>query len=106
MTELKIQMEMERVDLLAKIEAFNKKAEIVGVDPISGVSGNVNSITAVTDASRVEGKVFNHHSYAEEYLQKMGWERVSAYSDEFMKDRFIATVKSNPNGNGWIIVTM
>lgn len=105
MEQIKLSLQMERVDLLAKIEAFNKKASMVGIEPI-GISGNVNSITAATDASRVEGKVFNHLSYAEVYLQKMGWERVNAYSDEFMKGDYIAKVNLNPNGSGWMIQTM
>ena len=103
MTELKLQMEMERVDLLAKIEAFNKKAEIVGIEPIGSI-GNVNSDT--TDPSQLEGKVFAYLRYAEEYLEKMGWERVSAHADEFMKGCYIAKANPNPNGRGWTIKTM
>ena len=32
--EKKIEMEMEKIDLVAKVEAFNKKAAMLGIDPI------------------------------------------------------------------------
>ena len=91
MTELRLSMEMEKIDLVSKIEAFNKKASLVGVEPIN-ISGDGND-SADTNSSQVGGKVFQRLSHAEEYLQKMGWERVTAYSKEFMKDQFIARVE-------------
>ena len=102
MTELTLALQMEKIDLLAKIEAFNKKASMVGVEPIGGISRDV----ADTDASRVDGKVFDHLSCAEKYLEKVGWEHVSPHHHEYMKGAYIAKVEPNPTGHGWIIVTM
>ena len=102
MTELKLSMEMEKIDLVAKIEAFNKKAVLIGVEPIRITNGN----DLDDSASQVEGKTFNHISDAKRYLEKMGWESVSTHSEEFMKSHFIATVQSNPKGYGWIIQVM
>ena len=101
MEQIKLAMELEKINLMTQIEAFNKKAEIVGIEkiPMSGETGD-------SDASQVEGKVFQHSTDAETYLGRMGWVRVSRYSDEWMKAHFVATVKINPTGNGWVIVTM
>ena len=34
MTEKKMELEMQRIDLVAAVEAFNKKAALLGIDPI------------------------------------------------------------------------
>ena len=67
MDNLKITMEMERIDLMSTIEAFNKKAELLGIEQIPLV-GTVNPF------DDIERKEFSHLCEAREYIERMGCE--------------------------------
>ena len=80
MENLKLALNMERVDLLSKIEAFNKKAEMLGIEKIP-----LSSTSVIDDASDINGKAFPHKSDAEEFLKYRGFETLTAYSDIWVR---------------------
>ena len=94
--EMIIELELAKIDLISKVEAFNKKAAILGIEPIP-YGGN--SSTTSTDVKTVDGKVFNHYDGALKYLEGLGWKKVGSYELTLGTD--VASI--NLHEGGWII---
>lgn len=92
MNEMRLALEMERIDLISKIEAFNNKAQLLEIDPI--VVGSTESPTGepTTQNKSVDGLKFQTAASAEKYLEKSGWEILSSRHNEYIKGDRICNI--------------
>ena len=100
MTELQMTLEMERINLVTAIEAFNKKAEILGIKPIViGVDKTPVTIETikVNKNECLFNKEFLRISDAVRFLKNMGCSELPNYY--FIKDKDIIKIKYGRSSN-------
>ena len=89
-----INLEMERIDILSAVEAFNKKAKLVGAESIVvGTPSTTTNMTAAEKISKlINGKCFAYASSARNYLKDLGFDQVGRCDSMFSFENIFATI--------------